>query len=128
MTDSPIFPLWHLAHASDWAAAQDVGRYEFSTRGRTLAEEGFIHCSYPHQVGAVARTFYADDPEELLVLEVDREVLALMGIEVRVEPVGDQHYPHIYGPIPVAAVSTIRAAAFDGGRGFVLGTPEPAEG
>ena len=61
-------PLWHLAHAADWEAAQAVGEYRISTRGRTLEEEGFIHCAYPHQLGLVARGFYADDPEPLVLL------------------------------------------------------------
>lgn len=128
MTDQPhLFPLWHLAHASEWEAGQASGRYTTSTRGRTLEQEGFIHCSYPHQLGGVARAFYADDPEPLVVLELDREALARHGVHVRVEEVPDTdglRFPHVYGPITPDAVLTVRPAAFDEGGGLVLGTPE----
>mgnify|MGYP001447805842 CR=1 FL=1 len=128
MTEPALFPLWHLAHASDWAAAQASGVYEISTRGRTLAEEGFIHCSYPHQLGGVARSFYADDPEPLVVLEIDRDALARHGVRVHVDQVpnsGGLRFPHVYGPIHTDAVLSVRPAAFDEGGGLVLGTPEP---
>lgn len=122
-----LFPLWHLAHAADWEAARASGRYEVSTRGRTLRQEGFIHCSYPHQLGQVARTFFADDPEPLVVLELDRDALARHGVRVRVEEVphaGGQRFPHVFGPITPDAVTSVRPAAFDEGGGLVLGTPE----
>ena len=35
--------IYHIATAADWAQAQRDGQYATSTRGRTLAEEGFIH-------------------------------------------------------------------------------------
>ena len=85
--EATLLPLWHIAHRADWEAAREVGVYLHSTRGRTLGEEGFIHCSYPHQVGLVARGFYADDPEPLVILEVDRDKLG--PTKVRVERIAD---------------------------------------
>ena len=37
--------IFHLAEPQAWTDAQANGAYAVSTRGRTLAEEGFIHCS-----------------------------------------------------------------------------------
>ncbi|GAB2599122.1 DUF952 domain-containing protein [Pseudactinotalea suaedae] len=96
----------HLAFAADWEAAQRAGRYEISTRGRTLAEEGFIHASFPHQLDGVARRFYADVTEPLVVLDVDPGRLeAPVVLEPGDPAVPDsERFPHIYGPIPVEAV------------------------
>jgi uncharacterized protein (DUF952 family)/heme-degrading monooxygenase HmoA len=95
--------LVHLATPDDWAAAQAAGEYRMSTRGVTLEQEGFIHCSFDHQVLGVASRFYAD-VDELVLLRLDP---SLLGTEVVVEPPfpgSVEHFPHIYGPIPLAAV------------------------
>jgi uncharacterized protein (DUF952 family)/heme-degrading monooxygenase HmoA len=95
--------LLHIALPDDWAAARERGAYRTSTRGRTLDEEGFIHCSYPRQLEGVANRFYAD-LSELVILHVDPE---LLDAEVRLEPPaegGHELFPHVYGPIPAAAV------------------------
>lgn len=97
-------PLLHIALPDDWATAQQSGEYRVSTRGRSLDDEGFIHCSYPHQLLGVAGRFYGD-VDEVLLLHLDPNRL---GAEVRVEPAvegGSELFPHVYGPIPVAAVT-----------------------
>jgi uncharacterized protein (DUF952 family) len=86
-----------------------------STRGRTLAEEGFIHCSLAHQLQRVADFLYGayDGPDELVVLVIDSErVPAPVRFEAP-EPGADE-FPHIYGPLPVDAVTEVRD--WDGGR------------
>ena len=105
MSDSRIY---HVALASDWAAAQRVGEYAVSTRGRSLADEGFIHASRADQWAGVRETFYADVTEPLVLLVIDR---ALLAAEVRDEavPDSDETFPHVYGPIEVAAVVEVRA-------------------
>ena len=118
-----LLPLWHIAHRTEWEAAREAGVYLHSTRGRTLGEEGFIHCSYPHQVGLVARSFYADDPEPLVVLEIDRDRLG--STKVRLDDVGEgQSFPHLYGPLLTDAVVSLRALAFDDDGALMLGDPE----
>ena len=95
--------VFHVALPDDWVTAQRCGEYTMSTRGRTLAEEGFIHCSFPDQVEGIANRYYAD-LDELLVLTVDP---SLLGSEIMVEepfPGAPQRYPHVYAPIPVSAV------------------------
>jgi uncharacterized protein (DUF952 family)/heme-degrading monooxygenase HmoA len=95
--------LVHLALPGDWAAAQASGSYGMSTRGVTLEQEGFIHCSFDHQVLGVANRFYAD-LDELVVLRLDP---ARLGADIVVEPPfpgSVEHFPHLYGPIPLAAV------------------------
>src|SRR3954471_2348057 len=96
--------LFHIALRTDWAAARAAGRYELSTRGVTLAEQGFVHCSLRHQVLPVADAIYADlAAGELVLLVIDP---ARRGARVRLEPVtpGGEEFPHVYGPVPVGAV------------------------
>ena len=50
--------LFHIAAATDWAQAQRDGEYRMSTRGRTLADEGYIHASTARQVLPVANAYY----------------------------------------------------------------------
>lgn len=95
--------LLHLALPDDWAAARVHGEYRISTRSRTLDEDGFIHCSYAHQLEGVANRFYAD-LRELVILHVDPDRL---DAEIRLEPSAegaDELFPHVYGPIPATAV------------------------
>jgi uncharacterized protein (DUF952 family) len=100
--------IYHLALASDWAAARETGDYRISTLGRTLAQEGFIHASREDQWRATKQRFYADVPEELVLLEIDP---ARLTAELRVEevPEAGEEFPHIYGPLNLDAVVAVHA-------------------
>lgn len=94
--------LFHLALADEWSEGLDAGVYERSTIGVSLAEQGFIHCSYEHQVQVIADILYRGRTDVVL-LRIDRERVEA---EVRVESLdgGTDLFPHIYGPLPTAAV------------------------
>ena len=98
--------IYHIATAADWEQARRVGRYTTSTRGRTLAEEGFIHASTAEQVPLVADAYYRDAPD-LVLLVIDTERVRP---ELRYEQVPGQAdpYPHIYGPLNLDAVTETR--------------------
>ncbi len=99
-TDDPIF---HAALPDDWAHAFVDGEYTVSTRGATLQDVGFIHASTREQIEGVATRFYGD-LDELVLLTIDPEKVPH---EIRWEPPApgvDELFPHIYGPLPVAAV------------------------
>ncbi|ACV78620.1 DUF952 domain-containing protein [Nakamurella multipartita] len=99
-------PIFHCSLLTDWQAAQAAGEYTISTRGRTLAQEGFIHASYAGQVDGVRRRFYADVTEPMVLLRIDPDRL---GVPVVPEspPGVDELFPHIYGPVPVTAVVAV---------------------
>jgi uncharacterized protein (DUF952 family) len=108
MPASPQDTLLHIAERTHWESARSTGvAYAMSTLGRTLDEEGFIHCSSDiAQVEGVLGRFYGDVPREdlvLLVIGVSR-----LDAPVRHEPAGDEVFPHVYGPIPVDAVIEVR--------------------
>jgi uncharacterized protein (DUF952 family) len=93
--------IFHIATAADWRRALETGSYTTSTVGVSLAEEGFIHASRRDQVQGVFDRYYRSVGEDLVLLTIDTSRL---GSEVRVEPVGDDTYPHVYGPINRRAV------------------------
>lgn len=101
----PDDPIFHAAMPDDWAAAFQTGEYTMSTRGQTLDEVGFIHLSTRDQVEATANRFYSD-VDQLVLLTVDP---LKVPSEIKWEPPApgvDTLFPHIYGPLPIAAVVT----------------------
>ncbi|WP_030147275.1 DUF952 domain-containing protein [Streptomyces sp. NRRL S-455] len=97
--------ILHITERSLWDAAREHGEYRMSTHGRTLAQEGFIHCSTRGQLPSVAAFLYdsCEDPDELVVLVVDPGRLDVPVKYEAPEP-GAEKFPHVYGPIPVDAV------------------------
>jgi uncharacterized protein (DUF952 family) len=102
-----VMRIYHVATLADWQRAQDTGSYTTSTYGRSLEDEGFIHAARHDQVPEVRDRHFADVTEPLVVLEVETDRLEA---PVRDEEVGDQVYPHVYGPIPTSAVVAWRPA------------------
>jgi uncharacterized protein (DUF952 family) len=102
----PSEHIFHIAKAADWDAAQAAGEYRVSTLGRSLEQEGFLHASFAGQWPVVHDAFYAGLDEPLVLLEIDA---GLLGVPVVVEapPGTDEQFPHIYGPLPVAAVVAV---------------------
>jgi uncharacterized protein (DUF952 family) len=102
--------IYHITAASDWAQAQRDGEYRLSTRGRTLAQEGFIHAGTARQVAPVANAFY-QGMTGLVVLVIDTgRVRPEIGYDL--VPGQPDPFPHIYGPLNVdAVVRTVPLAA-----------------
>lgn len=93
--------LYRIAPALDVETAQAQGWFESAD----LAAEGFIHCSFLHQVMGVSRRHYAGQPN-LALFSIDP---AAVNCEIRVENTsgGKERYPHIYGQIPWTAVKQV---------------------
>jgi uncharacterized protein (DUF952 family) len=97
--------ILHFCPREAWTAAQLAGEYSADS----LVSEGFIHCS-DAQVVHVPATALARGRTDLVLLEVDE---SLLPEPPRYEP-GDPSdpdsplFPHIYGPIPLAAVVGVR--------------------
>lgn len=117
----PVDLIWHLARTEDWEVALVDGRYAISTLGLTLEQVGFIHCSSAHQLPGVVGRFYAHETAPLTLLGIDRDRLRTAGVEVRDEPGDPDHpdgerFPHVYGAVPVTAVTRIIPASVVDGR------------
>ena len=113
VTEQP--PIFHITEPVLWRDATERGSYDRSTRDASLAEVGYIHCSYAHQVETVANCLYADWAHDLVLLEID---VAQVASPIRVENLegGTEEFPHIYGPIPAAAVTHVRPLERSDGR------------
>ena len=88
--------IFHICPREAWEAAQQNGVY----KAESLESEGFIHCSKAEQIAGVANTFYKGI-EGLVLLHI---AINKLQVEVRWEEVGEEVYPHIYGPINLDAV------------------------
>lgn len=101
--------IHHLALREDWEEATRTGRYRWSTRGATFADVGYVHCSFEHQWRAVRERFYADLPDESLVLLViDDERLAVPVVIEQLDG-APEAFPHIYAELDLGAVVEVRA-------------------
>lgn len=97
--------IYHVATQADWDDTRASGAYTTSTYGRSLADEGFLHASREDQVAGVLERFYGDVTEPLVLLEVDTD---LLDVPWREDPVGDDTFPHVYGPLNADAVVGVR--------------------
>ncbi len=116
-----VTEILHITERATWDAAAQAAEYRMSTRGVSLEQEGFIHCSLPHQLRAVAEAVYADTGD-LVVLVIDT---ARLPCPVRYEGAeGGEQYPHVYGPVPTSSVTRVIPVGRDGrGRLILPGSP-----
>jgi uncharacterized protein (DUF952 family) len=105
--------IFHIATEADWRRTLASGSYTTSTAGRSLEDEGFIHASRRDQVQSVFDRYYRDAGERLVLLTIDPARLA--DAEVRVEAVGDDTYPHVFGPVNRTAVVDVTPLNHRGG-------------
>jgi len=85
----------HFTTKAEWEIGQKTGQY----RPHAMAEEGFIHLSFGHQLAWVA-TDLARGSSDLVLLVVDP---AGLEPDLRVEG----GFPHLYRPIPVESVRLV---------------------
>lgn len=97
--------LLHITERTNWETALRTGWYRTSTRGLSLDEQGFIHCSLPHQLRSVAEYVYGD-ADDLVVLVIDSECISAP-VEYEAPEPGAEKYPHIDGAVPTSAVSEV---------------------
>lgn len=90
--------ILHITSLAQWTDAQARGAYTADS----LAGEGFIHCSDPHQVMWVAQQRFRGR-SDLVLLHIDASKISAA---IRYENLegGAELFPHVYGPIPCDAV------------------------
>ena len=93
--------IFHITTTQQWLTAQKIGLYTHES----IIKEGFIHCSYQHQVLPSAQKHFSGQ-NDLIVLCISVKELKA---ELRVERgVGSMHdFPHIYGEINLDAVKLV---------------------
>ncbi|MDM5188664.1 DUF952 domain-containing protein [Bacillus sp. DX4.1] len=101
-----------VMNQKDWEKGKQTGEIIEDS----LREEGFIHCSSLEQSTEVAKKYFSNEAEVvLLVIEPD-----LVKAEIKYEVASNgQKYPHIYGVLNVDAVVNVIAFRKENGA-FVL--------
>jgi uncharacterized protein (DUF952 family) len=94
--------IFHITDTATWATSQQQGFHSGSTRGVDLKEEGYIHCSTAEQWPRVIERYYAD-ASNLVLLHVDEQLLTSPLVYEQL-PGAPEPFPHVYGPIDLAAV------------------------
>ena len=95
--------IYKILTADAWSAAKAAGAFEGSPVDHA---DGYIHFSTGDQVPETARRHFAGQAG-LVLLTV--ETAGLAGA-LRWEPSrGGDLFPHLYGPLPIAAVTDARA-------------------
>lgn len=94
---------YKIVDAAEWRAAVAEGRYDGAP---VDIADGYIHMSAEAQLAETARRHFAGR-SDLLLLTVD---LTRFGDDLIWEPSrGGDLFPHLYAPLPVAAVTMSRA-------------------
>ena len=87
----------HITSRQAWTEAQGRGVYQTPS----LEQQGFIHLSELRQVVAVANFLYRGHQDLVLLCVLPDKLTA----DLRYEALGtDETYPHLYGPLNLAAV------------------------
>ncbi len=103
--------IYKIAPAALWRQAQDRGRFE----GAPIdLEDGYIHFSTAAQVEETAAKHFSGRAD-LVLIAIDAK---LLGDGLRFEPSrGGALFPHLYAPLPLDAVVSVRPLPLGRGGG-----------
>lgn len=113
-------PIFHITSRMEVVAAERAGQYVPAG----FDADGFIHCSYAHQLTRVADRHFRGR-SDLVVFEIDRAALSCDVVDENLEG-GAELFPHIYGRLPMAAVVRAHAVSSRGDGRFELSPDVPA--
>lgn len=99
--------LYHITSEREAREAAQAGEYSPAAFER----EGFIHCSYAHQVLATLQRIFRGRTD-LVLLEIDPELLGCKVVEENLEG-GAELFPHIYGQLRMSAVVKVHTVPTD---------------
>ena len=92
--------LYHITEIEQWQDAR-YGEYQ----PKQFVNDGFIHCSYKHQLIEVANRFYRGQ-NNLIILAIDSHQISS---KITIENLegGTELFPHIYSKLPLNAVLNV---------------------
>ena len=94
--------IYHVTTGEEWDIAKRKGFYE----SISLKQEGFIHCSQENQVAAVLERYFAGKTG-LVKLVIDTDKLTCKYV-FEWSPSTKDTFPHIYGPVNMEAVVSVK--------------------
>lgn len=106
--------IFRFADPAALGAAALTGVYEGAAHDHA---DGFIHCSARHQIEGTLAAHYGDlDRIALAVIDA-----AALGDTLKWETSrGGEDFPHIYGPLPFAAIKSVHILKRDEAGGWRL--------
>jgi len=110
--------IYHITSKQEAGEAERAGIYTPAA----FAREGFIHCSYAHQVTAVANRIFKGRPD-LVLFEIDPATLECRVIDENLEG-GSELYPHMYGRLKMSDVIRVHPFPCDHEGRFSQRLPE----
>jgi len=113
-----VLRIYHITSAKEASEAKQNGYYVPAAFDR----EGFIHCSYAHQVVAVANRIF-QGRSDLVLLEIDPTRLGCDVVDENLEG-GTELFPHIYGKLKMSAVIAIHELRCDSSGKFAITLPQ----
>ncbi len=105
--------ILHITRREQWVEAKREGYY----KGDTLGSQGFIHFSKPYQVEEELANFLFEGQKDLVLLIVDTSKVQA---EIRYETMGNEVFPHLYGPLNTDAVIEVLDLVPDNSGKFQL--------
>ena len=110
--------IFKIVGADEWRAAEAAGVFIGSAVDQA---DGYIHFSSAAQAPETAAKWFVGR-RDLILAAVDADAL---GPALRWEPSrGGALFPHLYGPLPLAAVVWMRPLPLDEEGGWVFGSLE----
>jgi len=96
-----VTPIYHVTSKAEVEQARKLGEYVPGGFDR----EGFIHCSYAHQVSGVLNRFFKGQTG-LVLLEIAPDRIGCKVLDENLEG-GSELFPHIYGRLKMSAVIAV---------------------
>ena len=95
--------LYHITSGEEARKAVQAGEYTPAAFER----EGFIHCSYAHQVLATVNRIFRGRTD-LVLLEIDPAQLGCKVVDENLDG-GAELFPHVYGRLLMSAVVKVHS-------------------
>ena len=106
--------IYKICTAAEWREAEQAGAYRGSAVDR---RDGFIHFSTAEQTAETAAKWFAGQ-RDLVLIAVDA---AALGERLKWEPSrGGALFPHLYGDLPLTAVTRFAVLPLDAGGWHVF--------
>ncbi len=117
MTMTTPGEVYRLMTRDEWEKAARDGAVSYGALDR---RDGFLHLSTLEQMFETAQKYFAGR-SDMLAIEIP---CAVIMNDLKFEPVAERGgalFPHLYGPLPTAAVTRALLLNVDASGGFVLG-------
>jgi uncharacterized protein (DUF952 family) len=111
--------IYRIVTEAEWRAAQTTGVFKGSALD---VRDGFIHFSTAAQAAETAAKHYAGKSDLLLLYVDEASLTSPLRWEVSR---GGQHFPHLYGTLPVMSVRRVEKLPLGPDGAFIFPKLDP---